>query len=617
MKPLRRACLVEQGERGVRLECGDGIVCRISFLAPDLSRVLYLRGDRPVAPRTWMVPAHGSADAPWEGRDRLDESAWPKCELRQTANADGIVIATEGMSLTITLAPFAPSWALPDGRVFACERAAHATSLGKSGIRHAFARGYDDRFYGLGDKTGKLDLHGRRLRTAMRDSLGFDPKHGDPLYKQWPFLIARDGASGVASGLFYDNMAAATFDLGCEHDNYYGPHRTYEAPGGDLGYFYVFPGPEIADVTRKFLGLTGLPALPPRWGLGFAQSAMAIADADNAQDQMEALIAKCGIEKIPISAFHFGSGYTSFRGRRYVFTWNRDKYPDPKALMRRFHDAGMRVVANLKPCLLDDHPRYEEVQAAGAFVAGIGGEPAVSQFWDGEGAHIDFTSRAGVDWWRRALREQVLDVGMDAAWNDNNEFGFSNEDAVCAGFGEPMPLDLARPLRAASHDARLARRAAPLGRPWSGSSPSPARACPEFSVMRRPGAATTIRAGARSSGACAPDCKCRCPACSISGTTSAAFPDPRPTPSCSCAGRRRDCCIRVFSMNSWEPDGVFTSPWLHPEATPAIREAIRLRYRLMPYLYSLMHAATKGEAGCVRPLSLIPRISFAPRTATN
>jgi alpha-glucosidase len=51
-----------------------------------------------------------------------------------------------------------------------------------------------------------------------------------------------------------------------------------------------------------------------------------------------------------------------------------------------------------------------------------------------------------------------------------------------------------------------------------------------------------------------------------------------------------------FVVNSWKPNGVFISPWLHPEATPAIREAIRLRYRLMPYLYSLMHAATGGEA---------------------
>jgi alpha-glucosidase len=42
-------------------------------------------------------------------------------------------------------------------------------------------------------------------------------------------------------------------------------------------------------------------------------------------------------------------------------------------------------------------------------------------------------------------------------------------------------------------------------------------------------------------------------------------------------------------MNSWKPDGVYTSPWLHQAAIPAVREAIRLRYRLMPLLYSLMH----------------------------
>ena len=100
---------------------------------------------------------------------------------------------------------------------------------------------------------------------------------------------------------------------------------------------------------------------------------MAIADSANAQEQMEALISKSAVEKIPIKgAFHFGSGYTSIEGRRYVFTWYRDKYPDPKSLMRKFHAAGMRVVANLKPCLLDDHPRYEEATSAGTFILGEG-----------------------------------------------------------------------------------------------------------------------------------------------------------------------------------------------------------------------------------------------------
>ena len=75
------------------------------------------------------------------------------------------------------------------------------------------ARRPGDRYYGAGDKTGRLDLHGRRLRCAMRDSLGYDPERGDPLYKNWPFLIVRDGPSGISHGIFYDNGAEGCFSI--------------------------------------------------------------------------------------------------------------------------------------------------------------------------------------------------------------------------------------------------------------------------------------------------------------------------------------------------------------------------------------------------------------------
>ena len=594
MKPIRRAQLIESTSHGVRLDCGGGVTCRISLLLPDLARVVYLRDARPVAPRTWMIPAYGSPDVPWEGRDRLDESAWPECEHEESRVGDTIVLATKAMRVMIALDPFTLTWALPDGRIFARERPAHATSLGAKAIRHAFARGPRDRCYGLGDKTGALDLSGRRLRTTMKDSLGFDPERGDPLYKHWPFLIVRDGESAVAHGIFYDNMAAATFDLGCEHDNYYGPYRSYEADGGDLDY-YVFPGPGIADVTRKFLKLTGRPALPPRWTLGFAQTAMALADSADAQARMEDFIARCAAEQIPISAFHLGSGYTTIGPRRYVFTWNRDKYPDPRALLAKFHAAGMRVVANVKPCLLDDHPRYGEAKAAGAFVADENGAPAIAQFWDGEGAHIDFTSRAGLAWWRRALSEQLLAFGVNAAWNDNNEYGSLDDDVTCESFGAPAPLDSARPLQPllmtrASLDEQ--RRYAPRER--------------QFSVTRAgcPGIQRYAQTWSGDNGTSWRSLKWNLRTglqMALSGLFNighdiGGFSGPVPDAELLARWTQAGVLHPRFLMNSWKPDGAYTSPWLHPEATPIIRETIRLRYRLMPTLYSLMHAACAGEA---------------------
>jgi alpha-glucosidase len=54
-------------------------------------------------------------------------------------------------------------------------------------------------------------------------------------------------------------------------------------------------------------------------------------------------------------------------------------------------------------------------------------------------------------------------------------------------------------------------------------------------------------------------------------------------------------------MNSWKDDGVTTSPWLHPEALPAIRDALRLRLRLMPYLYSAIVSAHEAHTPVLAP----------------
>jgi alpha-glucosidase len=216
-------------------------------------------------------------------------------------------------------------------------------------------------------------------------------------------------------------------------------------------------GPAIRDVVRKFADLTGRMPLGPRWSLGYANTAMSLTDAPDAQKRLSAFIDQATKHDIPISAFHFGSGYSSIGKRRYVFTWNADKFPAPRALVQKFERAGIRLVANIKPCLLDDHPAYAEVAAQGAFVNhATTDRPCVGQFWDGVGAHVDFTHPAGIRWWQQGLSKELLDYGI-LGWNDNNEYEIWDDDGA-AWFRQ---RDSHQPLAAtatAVDDARPSRR---------------------------------------------------------------------------------------------------------------------------------------------------------------
>ena len=594
MKPLARAAYAGRAGDHVRFDFDDGWQCRVYVLREDLGRVLFLRDGALREPRTWTVAPDG--DVPWEGRDRLDTGAFPRPAFDVARSNTGVVLRVGRLCIDVTLHPFGIAWSL-GGERFADDRRTYAYgwSARDRRLHHFATRNASDQYFGLGDKTGALDKHGRRLRTLPLDALGYDAQTSDPLYKHWPFLISRSAESGIASGYFYDSLAPMTFDLGCEYDNYHGFYRRTEIDDGDLDY-YVIAGPAIRDVVRRFAELTGRMAFGPRWSLGYANTAMSLADAPDAQARLAAFIADAQRHDVPLSAFHFGSGYTSIGKRRYVFTWNRDKFPAPHEAVAAFHAAGARVVVNLKPCLLDDHPSYADVAARGAFVGDAQtGAPCIGQFWDGQGAQVDFTHPEGIRWWQQSLTREVLDYGIDASWNDNNEYEIWDDDGASHGFGTPIPIARSRPLQAllmtrASAEAQAAyrpgervftvTRAGPPGiqryaQTWSGDNTT------SWRTLR-----WNLRMGL---------------SMSLSGLFNTGhdiggFAGPVPDPELLVRWTQNGIFSPRCIMNSWKAGGETNSPWLHAGAIAPIRDAIRLRYRLLPYLYTLFRrAAVDGE----------------------
>jgi alpha-glucosidase len=601
MTPFGPAQLEAVDAHGALLNFSDGASLQIDVLEASLMRVHLRPAQGYREPRTWAIAPQPGQDVPWEGRERQDTRGFSRPAAQLTEADGGFTLSTGALSVHLKSQTLALHWQDGQGRPLAADRAssAYLASARTGALRHYLQRDTAERYYGLGDKTGPLNLHGRRLRTLALDSLGYDPRQGDPLYKHWPFVLTC-AASGHWYGLYYDTLCACTFDLGCEHDNYHDRYRYVEIDDGDLDY-YLMAGATPGEVIAQFVRLIGGTQLPPRWSLGYAQTAMGLADAPDAQAQLDHFIDRLGAEGIACSSFHYGSGYSSRGKRRYVFTWNQTKFPDPKTLNARFAQAGMRVVANVKPCLLDDHPAYETVREAGGFIHHADtGKPVIEQFWDGVGSHLDFTQPAVLAWWQAQLRAQVLDYGIDVGWNDNNEYAIMDDGARCHGFGQPLPMHRARPLHGllmtrATFEAQAQHRpgesvytvtrGGPPGlqryaQTWTGDNTT------SWETLR-----WNLRTGLQMS---------------LSGMFNighdvGGFAGPVPEPELFVRWVQACCLNPRMVMNSWKADGTINLPWMHPSVTPHVAAAIGLRYQLLPYLWQLFERASAHHEPILRP----------------
>jgi alpha-glucosidase len=594
--------VTEQVAGRITLISDTGAVAHLFVLEEDIARLLLLANGTVTSPPSWAI-APGADDIAEPGRDRLDTSGFacpsPLVDIDRTT----LVVATAKLRITIRLHGLHCTWAQrvgDDWQLMAADRPTQAYDFGwwDGRAHHYTARQPGERYYGLGDRGGDCDRAGRSFRLTNLDAMGYDAEHSDPLYKSIPYVLVAD-AEGRCHGEFFDTMADVTFDFGRELDNYHGHYRHHVADAGDLD-LWMIAGPDPLAVTRRFTWLTGRPALMPLWSLGYSGSTMSYTDAPDAADQMTGFLDKLAEHDLGCTSFHLSSGYTSIGDKRYVFNWNRDKFPDPAAFVASYRDAGVQLVPNIKPALLRSHPRYGEAAAAGLFVADADGVPIEAQFWDEVGSNIDFTNPDAARWWRDNVKTALLDNGIEATWNDNNEYEIWDARARFHGFGTSRAaaeMRPAQPLLMTRASRRAQVEAAPDKRPY---------------VVTRAGMAglqryaqtwtgdnltewKTLRYNARMAIGLALS------GVSNSGHDVGGFAGPAPSPELLVRWVQAGVLMPRFSIHSWNDDRSVNEPWMYPEALPAISRLMALRQMLVPFFYDLLLRYHADCAPMVRP----------------
>lgn len=295
--------------------------------------------------------------------------------------------------------------------------------------------------YGLGEKTGPVNRRGRDYSMWNVDVLNptsageftsgreaSDPRADnmgtefDPYYMSIPFAIHQDTTTGDMSGSFMDNGYRAHYDFRSAG------RTTVRFEGGQYTE-YVIAGPRLPDILEAYTWLTGRAPLPPMWALGHHQCRWHA----YSQQEVEDLATRLREHDIPCDSLWLDIDYMD--GYR-VFTWNRDLFPDSPAMLRKLAGQGFRMVTIVDPGVKAEpgYPVFDDALERDVLCRTEGGDVYIGQVWPGDTAFPDFATQEARAWWGE-LNAQHVGSGIAGIWNDMNEPATGDIDPMRMRFG--------------------------------------------------------------------------------------------------------------------------------------------------------------------------------------
>ena len=327
-------------------------------------------------------------------------------EFKETENI--IELKTDAMTVKVQKSPLRFSFYTADGKLLGADDERFGVNWQSDRVinyRKLFA---DEKFIGLGEKTGDLDRRGCNYVNWNTDAALHDVTD-DPLYKTFPFFISLH--DGLSYGLFFDNAHKSYFDFGASTDE---QMSWFGADGGDMNY-YFFCAQGIREILKDYTWLTGRMEMPPLWSLGYQQCRWSYMSAEEVLN----IAKKFRQYQIPADVMYCDIDYMDgFK----IFTWNKETFPHPKAMIDELRDMGFRLVTIVDPGIKieEGYKQYDEGIQKDYFAKYPNDELYVGHVWPGRCHFPDFLNDEVKEWWGASFTA-LTEPGVEGFWNDMNE----------------------------------------------------------------------------------------------------------------------------------------------------------------------------------------------------
>lgn len=321
-------------------------------------------------------------------------------------NSQNLTLKTDKLSIDLNLNSFALSFFDLDGHLLNSDDPLGISWIGTEVANFKQVQ-LNEKFIGLGEKTGNLDRTGRAFTNWNTDYFAYGIGD-DPLYMSIPFYIGVH-PKGVY-GIFMDNTHKTVFNFGASTNRFI----YFSAEDGDMDYYFIHE-PTVAGIISSYTHLTGKMKLPPKWALGFQQCRYSYYPDKEVLTVANTFRDKDMPADVIYLDIHHMEAYK-------VFTFDGLKFPDAKSLISQLKKLGFKVVVILDPGIKieKNYLPYEEGKEKDLLLKYPDGIDYAAQVWPGWCVFPDFTKAETRKWWTEKMAFYT-DAGVDGFWTDMNE----------------------------------------------------------------------------------------------------------------------------------------------------------------------------------------------------
>ena len=261
--------------------------------------------------------------------------------------------------------------------------------------------------YGLGEMPRGINKRGWHYITNNTD----ESRHSEDklsFYGAHNFLLVRDGST--CFGLFVDFPGKVYYDIGYTRHDLFSFHT--ETPDYDL---YLLSGGNENAICKEFRTLIGRSYIPPKWAFGLAQSRWGY----KTEEDVREVARQYKEHDLPLDMICMDIEYM----QDYAdFTVNKERFPDLTKLSADLKAQGIRLVPIIDAGVRVDpnDPTCTEGVEKGYFCKKADGTPFVAAVWPGKAYFADFLRPEVREWFGHKYKA-LTDCGIEGFWNDMNE----------------------------------------------------------------------------------------------------------------------------------------------------------------------------------------------------